>query len=119
MSRKYHLSYDAIDVETDFKNYDEAKRYILCVLGNTGYSSINSYCESTFIIEYDDIQSKLFDYLQINLTEYFYYSVSLVAVTTSGSEFIDHNINPLLNLKFKLALKKLSYDNLGKEITPY
>ncbi|MDL2143582.1 hypothetical protein QQY79_13710 [Flavobacterium tructae] len=112
MSRKHLLSYDAIDVKKDFgDSYDEAKRYLLYVLGNTGYIKISSYCESTLIIEYDQMQSKLFHYLKTNLAKYFNYSVSLVAISESGSDFISNNSSVHLNLRLKADIKRLTCDN--------
>ncbi|MBS7231737.1 hypothetical protein KHA90_11935 [Flavobacterium psychroterrae] len=120
MSRKYQLSYDAINVKKDFSDsYVEARRYLLCVLGNTGYLKISSYCESTLIIEYDQMQSELFHYLKTNLAKYFHYSVCLVAISESGVGFINHSQNVHLNLRLKLELKNISCDNLKKEITNY
>lgn len=120
MIRKYHLSYDAIDIEKDFKDsYPEAKRYILCVLGNTGFRNIFSYCESTLILEYDSIQPNLFNYLKENLAKYFHYSVSLVSINGKGEEQIDNNQNIFLNIRLKREVKNLSCDNLGKKITNY
>ena len=100
-------------------SYDEAKRYLLCVPGNTGYIKISSYCESTLILEYDQMQSKLFHYLKTNLAKHFNYLVSLVVISESGTGFINYSQNVHLNLRLKLELKNISCDNLKKEITNY
>lgn len=119
MSRKYHLSYDAIDFHSDFDgNYNEAKRYLMCVLANTGYLNIFSYCESTFIIEYLEIQPKLFAYLRQNIEKYFYYSISLVAVNETD-HYIGHNRHISHALNSQSEVKNLVCDNLKNGITTY
>ncbi|OXA84859.1 hypothetical protein [Flavobacterium hercynium] len=121
MSRIYHLSYDAINVEKHFgkDNYKEARRYILCVLANTGFKNISSYCESTFLIEYNTEQHKLFNYLQINLKQYFHYSISMMAVDKFGKEIASHNPKSILNLRLVVEKHDLSCDKIKKDITPY
>lgn len=119
MSRKYHLSYDAIDYSNDFDgNYNEAKRFLLCVLANTDYLNLFSYCESTFIIEYLEIQPKLFAYVRQNIEKYFYYSLSLVDVNET-EHAIGHNRNINHALNSQSEIKNLTYNNLKKIITAY
>jgi len=123
MRRKYHLSYDVKNILEDFKNdYTEARNYLICVLWHTPIIDINhisSYCASTLILEYEEIEPYLFTYLKINLGKYFYYSISLVEKIDSTYNCISHNPNMSLYVNFKKEMLKISCDDLGKEITPY
>ncbi|RWX00259.1 hypothetical protein [Flavobacterium cerinum] len=114
---KYHFSYDVINYEKDFGSYDEARRYMLCVLSNTGFVDIASYNASTFIIEYDKDTSTLPDYLHTNLSKYFYYSLSLVGKQAEGTEMINHHPDMGLDIKVKKEIRNLDCSGLGKEIS--
>lgn len=121
MCISYHLSYYPINIDKYFgeNNVSEAKRYLLCVLKKTKFNDILYVCESTLIIEYDSYQTKLFDYLETNLAEYFYYSISIVALDKSSNELIRYNVNVPLKNNFKEELKELSCMYLGKKISNY
>jgi len=120
MSRKYQLSYDTLDCDRHFSgNYDEARRYILCVLANTPLKHISSYCASTIILDYDNEEPRLFKYIRENLSSYFYYSISLVSKTSDNNHVINHHPNTHLDTSIKREFKELTCNNLGKDITNY
>lgn len=116
---QYHLSYDTIDCKKHFNdNYDEAKRYLLCVLSSIPNIKLYSFCESTITIHLDTNNSnKLFKYLKQNLSSYFYYYVSRIATRNDLTHIKDGNRNSSLNKKFQEELKKLDCKNLMKQIT--
>lgn len=116
---QYQLSYDTIDYKKHFNNnYDEAKRYLLCVLSSIPNIRMNSYCASTIIIDLDDKDyQKLFKYLKKNLKPYFYYFISKTATTSDRTYIKDANRNSSLNNEFQQELEDLSCDNLMKRIT--
>ena len=120
--RLYHLSYDTIDCKKHFKDdYDEARRYLLCVLAHTPIQAIESYCESTMILHYEDSvkAKKLFKYLEDNLSEYFYFSVSQVARNENNEHFIYHNPNHELDNNLGVEWDNLSCNNLKKHISAF
>lgn len=119
--RRYHLSYDVINVVKDFDNkYDDAKEFLLCVLGGTGPIEINSYNASSLIIDYNDFQAKLLEYLKTNLSSYYYFSLSLIAIGENGVSFIRNNPNESLKANLKDMRDKLSCEKFqNKKITPY
>lgn len=119
MSSKYHFSYDTINAKKDFGSYDEARRHLLCVLKRTKPFHISSFCKSTIELEYEDIQFKLFDYLDKNLADYFYYSISMVAVDKLKDQLIEHNINIELEYSLQEDFSNLTCNDLKKEITAY
>lgn len=122
MSRFYQLSYDTINCDRHFQdNYNEARRYMLCVIASSPIVSIESYTESSLILEYNEVNpTRLFRFLQNNLSSYFYYSVSLVAKhTNTAHQYIDHNPNVILNTNLQAYLNGIQCDNLGKRITNY
>jgi hypothetical protein len=112
--RQYHLSYDAIDLDRDFENSDQSRKYILCVLESTDPDDIQSFNESTLIILYKERKDDLFGILKKKLSKYFYYSVSLVSTWTESKEsIIDHHKNNILNTnlqKERLDLKCDEFD---------
>lgn len=116
---QYHLSYDVIDKKKHFKNdYDEAKRYLLCVLNSVPSIKLYSFCESTIIIHLDTKNSKrLFNYLKSNLKPYFHYYISRIATTDDSTPIKDANRNVFLNSEFQRNLQKLDCGNLIKQIT--
>ncbi|ATN07350.1 hypothetical protein CRN76_19110 [Chryseobacterium indologenes] len=116
----YNLSYDVKDYKKDFKDYDEAKRYLHCVIGSTNYHKITSPTESTLLIEYMKLEpEKLFIFLEKNLSKYFFYSISLIAVDEDNAPFIAGIENPELIKNFKTIIKKIDCSNLDKPITEY
>jgi len=116
----YNLSYDVKDYKNDFENYEEAKRYLHCVIGATGYQKIASPTQSTLIISYSVFESeKLFTFLEKNLSKYFFYSISLVAVDEDNEPFMIGIENPELVENFKNIIKKIDCSNLSKPITEY
>jgi len=123
MSRKYHFSYDVKNIKEDFNNdYTEARNYLICVLWHTPIIDINnisSYCTSTLIIEYEEVEPYLFSYLKINLGKYFFYSISLVETTDSIYDCISHDPNMSIDINLKKEMLEISCSDLGKEITPY
>jgi len=122
MSRLYHLSYDTVDCQRDFRNnYTDARRFILCVIATSPAISINSFTESSFILEYEQTEpTRLFRFLRNNLDPYFYYSVSLVAKNTeTGYQYIEHTPNMTLDRNLQRELRNLACNNLGKQIIDY
>lgn len=122
MSRLYHLSYDTINCDRDFGgNYPEARRFMLCVIASSPIITINSFTESSLILEYEQAQPvRLFRFLRNNLDPYFYYSVSLVAKNTdTGHQYISHNPNMALDINLQRELSRLACNNLGKPIVDY
>ncbi|OXB08560.1 hypothetical protein B0A81_09630 [Flavobacterium plurextorum] len=111
---KYHLSYDTIEGSEDFTNHTEARNYILCVLKKTGFSSIDSFNNSSFIITYSDRYKnpdELFAILNENLKSKFHYSISLIGKSTNSRHFVSHNPRKHLNSNLQDILSKLSCDN--------
>ena len=119
--RLYHLSYDTINCERDFGTYANARRYLLCVLGSSTVRSMSSYTESSIILEFEVAEpTRFFNFLRNNLSQYFYYSISLVAQNQRNRhDFISHNPNMQLNLALQRELKALNCNNLGIQIIPY
>lgn len=112
----YHFSYDTIDCKKHFKDdYDEAKRYLLCVLNsipNQYLKTMGSFCESTLIIELLDKDSeRLFTYLKENLSTYFHYLISEISIVNAKVQY-DMNNNTTLTNNFKNSLKDVVCDNL-------
>lgn len=119
--RLYHLSYDTIDCKKHFNDdYSEARRYLLCVLAHTPIEAIESYCESTMILHYEtEKPTRLFEYLDDNLSKYFYFSVSLIARDKNSFDLLHHNPNNDLNDRLNEEWDNLDCSSLGKRITNY
>lgn len=103
--RKYHLSYDVIDCDVDFKgNYETAKKMILQIIKELGAKSVESPCETTIIFTYS---GNNFDMRSFNrkAQSYFYYSLGLIAVSdikiyekiNPSPEIDDKNLQALWN----------------------
>lgn len=117
----YHLSYDVINCEKDFDDtYAKAKEYILCVLANTNFESIESYNYSTCLLHYvTPNHSKLLQYLEKHLSPYFNFSISLVAKDSESKDIIMTNADKELNKRFQDQIKNLSCEGLNKKIEQY
>lgn len=116
----YHLSYDAINCKKHFNDdYDEAKRYLLCTILSIPHQylkSLGSLCESTLLIELvNDDSDRLFKYLKENLSTYFYFVITRIAIT-NGEHEIEHNENKTLMDNFKNTFNKTVCNNLLQEI---
>lgn len=121
--KAYHLSFDVINVKDNFDdNYEEAKRFIVCVLAQTDPISIVKYTASTFIISYIDdgntkFSSKLFKYLKTELSKYFHYTISKISVFTDKSLALDFKSNKNLEKDFNSYFNSdISCDFKGKSI---
>lgn len=121
--RQYHFSYDTIDCEKHFTDYEEAKRYLLCVLWNTPIIKIESFTESTFILTYyikGNEPTKLFNYLNANLSKYFHFTISLIAINEIRKFYYEFsNKNNVLNVNLQNEWEDLTCENLDKSITEY
>jgi hypothetical protein len=112
----YHLSYDVIECEKNFGTYQNAKEYLLCVLANTNFESIESYNYSTVFVHYiTPNHNKLLKYLEKHLTSYFKFSISLVAKNTESNEdIIIHHGHKKLNENLQDIIDSLSCDRFNK-----
>ncbi len=118
--RQYHFSYDTIDCDTHFEDYKEAKKYLLCVIANTPIRTIQSFNESTFILEFNKHDGgKLITYLNTNLSAYFYFTISLISVNNKKQHYVFSNKNNRLNDSLQDEWQNLSCENLEKSITEY
>lgn len=118
----YHFSYDVYDLDSNFETYDEARRFLLCVIKNTSPTDVHSYNASSLIISYDQVQPNLFDYLHNNIGPYFYFTLSLIAFT-EGPKYVPMVYkfpNKSLDIALQGDLKNLTCDfDDEKTITPY
>lgn len=77
----YHFSFDVKDIGKNFGNYDDAKRFITCLLLHTG-AKIHSDVASTYILKYEnryqDFGKYLFPYLERELDGYYHFRISLI-----------------------------------------
>lgn len=117
----YHLSYDYDETLSDeaFSSYDEARKYLLCLLNRIPtIGNMYEFCESTIIIQINnDDYPRLFTYLERNIKPYFYYFISKIAIDTEKQTLIhSSNRNHDLNINFQQELAKLDCDNLEKPI---
>ncbi|AKK73666.1 hypothetical protein OK18_14590 [Chryseobacterium gallinarum] len=120
--RQYHCSYDTIKCDKHFTDYKEAKRYLLCVLGNTPIKEIKSFNESTFILYYKNNHDsqKLVDYLFTNLSKYFYFTISIIAESKiDNHHYVDSNPNNELNINLQNEWHNLNCENLNNPLTEY
>jgi hypothetical protein len=131
MKRFYHLSYDAIDHETNFKNegsntYDAAREYIMCVLHNTAPTSVKSYVASTIILEYDveieigdKFNTALYDFLSKTLTPYFHFIITRTMLFKQDIIHARKNININIRTDFDRDYKKKTCKFISKQIPPF
>ncbi len=95
--RKYHLSYDVINCNKDFKdNYDLAKESLLISLRRHGATSVKSPCESTIVFIYPNDRFDI-EKLGLELKPYFFFSICLVDKDQKSHHFEKVHCNPELN----------------------
>lgn len=109
MDKKFQISYDVKNCQTDFKgNYDNARKSLLNVLKELNAKNVESHCESTLIVHFDssvknsDIEKKFKE----NLSEYFHYSISLISISSGGKYKISNSTNSELNKTHKKNIKR-------------
>lgn len=123
--RAYHLSYDAKDLKENFgDNYDEAKRFIVCVLMQTKFVSIKSYTASTFIVHYNgnikSFSDKLFKYLKSQLSPYFHYTISRIAKYDKSDKIIlSYNANKNIEQDLDKLIANITCNFKGKPIAKF
>ncbi len=121
--RKYHLSYDVINLDENFDGkYDEAKKLILYAISKTDPLDIKSFNASSLIIEYSEPQSKLHIYLKKNLAKYFNFSLSLIDVVVDKGKLvhlITSNPNTELNDNFQEYLNSIDASTIKHDIDDY
>lgn len=118
----FQLSYDFDKKlkKDNFSSYDEARRYLLCVLSSIPSVELFSFCESTIIIQINKIDNqKLFQYLKRNLKPYFFYFISKIAVGGDSKIIYSDNRNNELNKHFQQELQDLDCGNLEKDPSQY
>lgn len=107
--RYLHLSYDAKDLETHFKTYSEARKFILFVISSTFPKLLTSPNKFTFLIEYEgDIDhTELINYFDKNLSEFFFYSISVVAEDKSNAPLFRDKTDATLLDKLNKDINRL------------
>lgn len=114
----FHLSYDTINCEKHFDdNYDEAKRYLICVLLSVDYYvTLEAFCETSIVItlSHDD-SANLYKFLKNNLSKYFNYIITCVEKNFEIPNF-DDNRNVQLFDNFKNYIDQISCDRLKYNI---
>ena len=90
---KYHISYDTKNGKEEFKNnHGKAKEYILTTLKELNAISVESYCETTIIANFEKEKTEeIFKTFKDSVSDKFDYSISLVAKITIGNK-----IEPLI-----------------------
>lgn len=122
MEKSYHFSFDVINVKDNFDdNYEEAKRYILCVLEKTDPNTIKSFNASTYIITYDNktpkFSDKLTTYLKKELSKYFHYTISKIAkFDNSDLLVLKYNSNQNLEQDFDTLVNTFTCNFTNKKI---
>lgn len=117
---QYHISYDYDENLSDdaFSSYEEARRYLLCLLNRIpqiGY--MYEFCESTIIFKIDNHNhQRLFTYLRRNMKPYFYYFISQIASDENRRPIYSANRNKELNNNFQEELEDLDCTDLEKPI---